>query len=62
MPVQDCTSGGEPGYKFGEEGFCYTYTPGNEQSRKEAKQKAYLQGVAITRRTGEDMPNEDTER
>lgn len=53
MPIQDCMSEGKPGYKYGEEGYCYTYTPGNEAERKEAKQKAVLQGYAIERRTGE---------
>lgn len=61
MPVKDCTSNGKPGYKAGEEGFCYTYTPGNEQSRKEAKRKAYLQYVAIAKRTGEEIEDEDTD-
>lgn len=61
MPIIDCTSDGKPGYKFGEEGFCYTYTPGSEESRKAAKHKAYLQGVAIARRTGEEMPDETSD-
>jgi len=55
MPVQHCMKDGKPGYKYGEEGFCYTYTPGNEKERQEAKQKAYLQGVAIERRRGGEL-------
>jgi hypothetical protein len=55
MPVQDCREDGKPGYKYGDEGFCYTYTPGNEKSRKSAKQKAYLQGVAIEKRRGGEL-------
>jgi hypothetical protein len=54
MPVQPCQEDGKPGYKYGEQGYCYTYTPGNETERKEAKRKAYLQGTAIeSRRDGE---------
>jgi hypothetical protein len=37
----------KPAYKFGESGKPYTYTAGDEASRKKAKRKAYLQGVAI---------------
>jgi len=47
MPIQKCTSGGKPGYQYGESGHCYTYTPGNEESRKKAKQKSIKQGLAI---------------
>jgi hypothetical protein len=47
MPVMKCTDKGKPGYKFGESGKCYTYTPGNSREEQEAKRKAVLQGVAI---------------
>jgi len=47
MPVKTCQEGGKPGYKFGDSGKCYTYTPGNEESRKRAKEKAARQGRAI---------------
>lgn len=43
MPVQSCSSGGKPGYKFGESGKCYTYTPGDSASRASAKSKASAQ-------------------
>lgn len=52
MPVQACRSNHKPGYQYGETGRCYTYTPGNEASRKRAKRKAYLQGAAIEARRG----------
>jgi len=52
MPVKECSSGGKLGYKYGDEGYCYTYTRGNESSRKSAKQKAHLQGSAIEARRG----------
>jgi len=47
MPVKPCKSNGKPGYKWGDEGKCYTYTPDDEQSRKRAHDKAAKQGRAI---------------
>jgi hypothetical protein len=47
-----------PGYKYGQSGFCYTYTPGNESARKKAKQKAHIQGAAIAANTGEVVKEE----
>ena len=55
MPVKTCRSGGKPGYKYGSSGKCYTYTPSNKRSKGRAKQKAYIQGAAITRKTGEKL-------
>lgn len=53
MPVQECEENGKPGYRYGGEGKCYTYTADNEESRKHAKQQAYIQGAAISANTGE---------
>lgn len=47
MPTQSCRREGQPGYKWGEEGFCYIYESGDENSRKSAKEKADKQGRAI---------------
>ena len=47
MPVMSCRIDDKPGYKYGEEGHCYTYTAGDERSRKAAKRKAMAQGAAI---------------
>lgn len=47
MPIMNCQYGGKPGYKYGEEGFCYVYNSGNEQERKKAHNKAAAQGRAI---------------
>lgn len=55
MPVKGCTLKGKPGYQYGDAGHCYTYTPGSEEERKEAKRKAYIQGAAIAAQTGETM-------
>jgi hypothetical protein len=47
MPVKSCQRDGKKGYKWGDEGKCYTYTPGDEESRERAKDKAIEQGRAI---------------
>jgi len=41
MPVQSCSNNGNPGYKWGEQGACYTYPKGNLAQKKKAKRKAY---------------------
>ena len=46
MPIQNCSSGENPGFKWGDSGKCYIYTPGNEASMKEARKKAQAQGIA----------------
>ena len=43
MPINPCSSNGKPGYKFGDSGKCYTYTPGNAASRSNARNKAIEQ-------------------
>ena len=58
MPVMACSSEGKNGYKFGDSGKCYTYAAGDEEGRKEAKRRAYIQGAAITAQTGERMEEE----
>lgn len=53
MPVQSCRSGKKPGYRWGGPSqTCYTYTPGNDAERREAKRKAIIQGSAIEARRG----------
>lgn len=47
MPVKDCQSEKEPGFKWGDAGKCYTYNPKNEGSKKNAKKNALAQGIAI---------------
>lgn len=47
MPVKDCELEGKPGYKWGDKGKCYTYSPDNEGQKRNAKKSAILQGVAI---------------
>lgn len=47
MPVQACVKDGKPGYRWGQQGTCYTYTPGNTKERTEARLKAEAQGYAV---------------
>lgn len=47
MPVKPCQSNGKPGFKYGDEGKCYNYTPGNTKQKAEARLKAESQGIAI---------------
>lgn len=46
-PVQPCTEDGKPGFRWGKEGKCYTYEPGDKDGMAAAKKKAALQGAAI---------------
>lgn len=55
MPINHCESNGKPGFRYGNHGKCYTYTEGSEASKKAAKEKAILQGVAV-RSTGWKEP------
>jgi hypothetical protein len=54
MPVEDCEVDGKPGYRWGRQGVCYTYDPGNERSRAAARLKAELQGRAIEARRNQE--------
>jgi hypothetical protein len=47
MPVKECELDGKSGYKWGDEGKCYTYSPKNEGDKRNAKKSAILQGIAI---------------
>lgn len=47
MPVQSCSDNERPGYKWGEQGVCYTYSKGNLSQKKRAKRRAFYQGLAM---------------
>lgn len=47
MPVKSCQIDHKPGYKWGDQGKCYEYTPNDDTSKADAKKKAIGQGVAI---------------
>jgi hypothetical protein len=46
MPIRACQINNEPGYAWGKQGKCYAYTPGDEESKVQAKKNAIAQGVA----------------
>lgn len=47
MPVQVCELNGQPGFRWGQQGRCYTYEEGDEDGRRAARRKAARQGRAI---------------
>ena len=47
MSLDTCKDMGKPGYRCGSDGKCYTYTPGNEVSRRRAKQTVIEQCLAL---------------
>jgi hypothetical protein len=47
MPIKSCESDKKPGFKWGDQGKCYTYEPKNEGSLRNARKKATSQGIAI---------------
>jgi len=60
MPINSCSNNGKPGYKWGSQGMCYTYTEGNDQSMKQARNKARLQGIAARLNGYKEKANEVT--
>jgi len=60
MPVQECQEGDQPGYRWGEQGKCYTYAPGDAKGRAQAKLKAFKQGMAAGETpTGGEMSDDN---
>lgn len=55
MPLQTCELNGDPGYRYGSNGKCYTYKAGDEEGRKQAKRKSIIQGTVIAQNTGEKL-------
>jgi len=49
MPLKRCQQNNKQGWKWGDEGKCYTYNPNSEASEKRAKSLAVKQGFAIDR-------------
>lgn len=47
MPLKRCETDGSPGWKWGDEGACYRYTAGNEESETAARKKAMAQAAAM---------------
>ena len=49
MEIRRCQKDNMPGFRAGLEGKCYTYTPGDRESRLRAKRKAKLQARNLER-------------
>jgi hypothetical protein len=47
MPVMRCSEESRPGFRWGSEGKCYTYAPGDPASRERARRQAERQGRAV---------------
>jgi len=47
MPLTTCRKDGNPGYKWGEDGHCYSYEPSSPEARERAIAHAKKQGQAI---------------
>ena len=47
LPVQPCSEGGKPGWRWGQAGKCYVFKRGSAKGSKMAKAKAAKQGSAI---------------
>lgn len=62
MPVVKCETEGSPGFKWGDSGKCYIYTPGNRSSEIAAIKSAEKQGAAARaagwQETGMDADDE----
>jgi hypothetical protein len=46
MPLKKCQTNNEPGWKWGDSGFCYRYTPNSKSSETKARKKALAQALA----------------
>jgi len=46
MPIQNCSSNQKPGFKWGNSGKCYVYTPNIISSKTRARNRARKQGIA----------------
>lgn len=47
MSLNRCEDDGQPGWKWGESGACYTYTAGDDASETAARKKAMAQAAAM---------------
>jgi len=47
MPVRSCSENNRPGYRWGEEGKCYTYKKGDKEGASRARARAERQGAAV---------------
>lgn len=55
MPIKACRENDEPGFKWGDEGKCFTYIPGQIETKEQARTKAVEQGRAIEANKSKDL-------
>ena len=55
MPIKRVIVKGKPAYKWGDTGKAYTYTSGDEASRKRAKKRAIKQSIAAGEMPGKGV-------
>lgn len=58
MPIDFCSENGKPGFRWGSKGTCYTFTPGDKEGAKKAKNNASIQGVAARLNGSKEKANE----
>lgn len=58
MPIKRCEDSGKPGFKWGDSGKCYIYTPNDKTSMNEAKRRATIQGIATGEYKKDNPTNE----
>jgi len=61
MPMQRCELDGDPGWKWGDAGKCYTFTEGDEESEMAAREKAMAQASAMGEFPGTGHRNQSVE-
>lgn len=62
MPVMRCMKDSRPGWKWGENGTCYTYDAGNDDASDRAERQAERQGRAVESSKHRDERSEKWER
>jgi hypothetical protein len=55
MPIKNCTFENKPGFKWGDQGKCFTYNTNDPESRNRAREKALEQGRVIEVQKTKDL-------
>jgi Escherichia/Staphylococcus phage prohead protease len=61
MPLKRCQNSNQPGWKWGDQGHCYVYTPNDAESELAAKKKALKQAAAMGELPGTTMRSNESE-
>ena len=57
MPIKNCQKNNKKGFKWGDNGACYSYNANDPSSRKRAMDKAMRQARAIEANKYNDIKN-----